>query len=390
MDKENNVLFLDDEVDILSAVDRLLISEPYGILKTSDPDEALEMIGKYPVKVVVSDQRMPKMSGVEFLRKVKERYPDRMRMLLSGYVDFTTAEEAINFGEVYRFITKPWKTTYLKASILQAIEQYDLVETNRTLLATSLRKTEEVDALNKKLQAMYEAQKAFTSTVSHELRTPLASIKMAIDMVIGGTAGALNDQQTRFLGKAKDNVDRLNRLINDILDLTKLESGRMPLKLEKANIHDVIQETVEIQGGVAGGKGLYLKAELAGDVPPFPFDKDRMIQVLSNLVSNALKFTDKGGITVATSFLADKGQVRISVRDTGPGIRQEDIPKLFQKFQQLGDAGERKTGGTGLGLAISAEIVHRHGGEIWVESTYGAGSSFNITLNVQGKMEEGK
>jgi signal transduction histidine kinase len=310
-------------------------------------------------------------------------------MLLSGYVDFTTAEEAINFGEVYRFITKPWKTTYLKASILQAIEQYDLVETNRTLLATSLRKTEEVDALNKKLQAMYEAQKAFTSTVSHELRTPLASIKMAIDMVIGGTAGALNDQQTRFLGKAKDNVDRLNRLINDILDLTKLESGRMPLKLEKANIHDVIQETVEIQGGVAGGKGLYLKAELAGDVPPFPFDKDRMIQVLSNLVSNALKFTDKGGITVATSFLADKGQVRISVRDTGPGIRQEDIPKLFQKFQQLGDAGERKTGGTGLGLAISAEIVHRHGGEIWVESTYGAGSSFNITLNVQGKMEEG-
>jgi signal transduction histidine kinase len=237
---------------------------------------------------------------------------------------------------------------------------------------------------------MYEAQKGFTSTVSHELRTPLASIKMAIDLVIGGTAGALNENQSRFLAKAKDNVDRLNRLINDILDLTKLESGRMPLKLEKANIHDVIQDTVEIQAGVAREKGLYLKTELAGDVPLVPFDKDRMIQVLSNLVSNALKFTDQGGITVATSFLADKGQVRVTVRDTGLGIREEDFSKLFQKFQQLGDAGERKTGGTGLGLAICAEIIHRHGGEIWVESTCGEGSSFIFTLYVQGKMEEGK
>jgi len=218
----------------------------------------------------------------------------------------------------------------------------------------------------------------------------LSSIKMAIDLVIGGTAGALNENQTRFLGKAKDNVDRLNRLINDILDLTKLESGRMPLKLEKASIHDVIQETVDIQAGVAREKGLYLKTELAADVPLVPFDKDRMIQVLSNLVSNALKFTDQGGITITTSFLADKGQVRVTVRDTGLGIREEDFPKLFQKFQQLGDAGERKTGGTGLGLAICAEIVRRHGGEIWVESTCDAGSSFSFTLAVQGQMEEAK
>ena len=389
MEKEKNVLFLDDEADILSALERLLIAEPYGILQTSDPDEALDLIGKHPIKVVVSDQRMPKMSGVEFLRKVKERYPDKMRILLSGYVDFSTAEEAINFGEVFRFITKPWKTTYLKASILHAIDQYNLLQMNNMLLATSIRKTEEVDALNKRLQAMFETQKGFTSTVSHELRTPLASIKMAIDMVIGGTAGPLNDQQKRFLGKAKDNVDRLNRLINDILDLTKLEGGRMPLKLETGNIHDVIQEIVEIQSGVARNKGLELKTELAGDVPLIPFDKDRMVQVLSNLVSNSLKFTDKGGVTVATSFLADKGQVRVVVKDTGLGIRKEDFPKLFQKFQQLGDAGERKTGGTGLGLAICAEIVRRHGGEIWVESTFGEGSSFIFTLLVQGKKEEG-
>jgi signal transduction histidine kinase len=251
-----------------------------------------------------------------------------------------------------------------------------------------LKKTAELEELNKKLQGMYEIQRSFTSTVSHELRTPLASIKMAIDLVMGGTAGGLNEQQIKFLMKAKDNVDRLNRLINDILDLTKLEAGRMPLKLQMANIHDVIMEVVEIQGAVLKERGIYLKTEFAENVPLVSFDKDRMIQVFSNLITNALKFTDKGGVTIVTVFEEDKSRIKVAVRDTGVGIQPEDLSKLFQKFQQLGDASERKTGGTGLGLAICKEIVIRHGGEIWIESVYGEGSSFNFTIPVVKKTEE--
>jgi signal transduction histidine kinase len=388
MNKEINVLFLDDEENILFALSRLLMEESYGIIKTTDPDEAMALIEKHPIKVVVSDQRMPKISGIDFLKNVKQKYPDKMRILLSGYVDFVTAEEAINFGEVYRFLIKPWKTPYLKASIQHAIEQYDLVGSHRALYDASLKKTAELEELNKKLQGMYEIQRSFTSTVSHELRTPLASIKMAIDLVMGGTAGGLNEQQIKFLMKAKDNVDRLNRLINDILDLTKLEAGRMPLKLQMANIHDVIMEVVEIQGAVLKERGIYLKTEFAENVPLVSFDKDRMIQVFSNLITNALKFTDKGGVTIVTVFEEDKSRIKVAVRDTGVGIQPEDLSKLFQKFQQLGDASERKTGGTGLGLAICKEIVIRHGGEIWIESVYGEGSSFNFTIPVVKKTEE--
>ncbi len=387
MPKEINVLFLDDEENILFAAERLLMAESYGVVTTTDPDKAMELIAGNPIKVVVSDQRMPKIVGVAFLRKVKEVFPDKVRILLSGYVDFVTAEEAINLGEVYRFITKPWKTPFLKASIQHAIEQYDMVQANRLLFEASERKNTQLEVLNTKLQGMYEAQKAFTSTVSHELRTPLSSIKMAVDMVMAGTAGDLNENQKKFLSMAKDNVDRLNRLINDILDLTKLESGRMLLKLEHADLGGIIQGVVEIHTAVALEKGLILKAELAENIPVVPLDKDRIIQVLSNLVSNALKFTDKGGVTVVTELLADKDEIRVGIRDTGIGILKEDFSKLFQKFQQLGDAGERKTGGTGLGLAICLEIVTRHGGRIWVESIYGEGSCFYFTLPIHGKRE---
>ncbi|MBF0595189.1 MAG: hybrid sensor histidine kinase/response regulator [Candidatus Omnitrophica bacterium] len=387
MAKEINVLFLDDEENILFAADRLLMAEAYGIKTTTDPDQAMVLIGEHPIKVVVSDQRMPKIAGIEFLRKVKAAYPDKVRILLSGYVDFVTAEEAINLGEVFRFITKPWKTPFLKASLTHAIEQYDMVQANRLLFEASERKNKELEALNNKLRLMFEAQKGFTSTVSHELRTPLASIKMAVDMVLAGTTGEINANQKKFLSKAKDNVDRLNRLINDILDLSKLETGRMPLKLMTGDLHEVIREVIEMQAAIAVEKGIFLNLEPAADLPMAAFDKDRLIQVLSNLIANALKFTDKGGVTVATAFMPEHNEVRVAVRDTGLGIQQADFPKLFQKFQQLGDAGERRAGGTGLGLAICLEIVTRHGGRIWVESTYGEGSCFYFTLPIQGKME---
>ena len=191
MEKPAHVLFLDDEANILYALTRLLLAEPYDIVKASDPDEAIDLIGKYPIKVVVTDYRMPKMSGIEFLRRVKEKYPDKIRILLSGYVDFVTAEEAINQGEVFRFITKPWKTDYLKASILHGIKQYDLVEMNRALAEGAMRKTT-------------------------ELRVLLASVQKLVHMATS-PAEPLTEYQRNFLNQAKGEFDHMERLINDIL-----------------------------------------------------------------------------------------------------------------------------------------------------------------------------
>lgn len=381
--KENYVLVLDDEENILSALKRLFLNEPFAVVTTTNPDEAFGILAQEKtIKLVISDQRMPHISGVDFLRKVKENYPDIIRILFTGYADISAVEEAINIGEVFRFINKPWNTGELKGAVHSAIQHFDLVSENKRLFEDTKTKNEELELLNRKLKAMYEIQREFSSTVSHELRTPLASIKTAIDIVMSGTPGELNEDQKNFLEKAKKNVDRLNRLINDILDLTKLESGKTILKIEFNDMNQLIQDVIGIQESVTKNKGLYLKTNLDSQIPKIPFDIDKLNQVFSNLVGNAIKFTDKGGITISAVNHPDGNHVEVCVKDTGMGIAENDIPKLFQKFQQLGDPAKRQMGGTGLGLAICKEIITQHGGKIWVESKYGQGCAFYFILPI--------
>lgn len=380
MTKEIHLLFLDDEQHILNALKRVFLTEPYGIATTTEAPEAWRILEKEKIKVVVSDQRMPNVSGVEFLKDVKTKYPHIVRILFTGYTDFATVEDAINLSEAYRFITKPWNTQELKAVIHQAMEHYDLVAENQKLFEATKTKNEELELLNKRLKAMYEIQKEFTSTVSHELRTPLASIKMAVDILLSGTPGQMTDDQKNILQKAERNVVRLRRLIDDILDLTKVESGKMEFSFEKHNINDIIREVVDLQEPVVRNEGLYMKMELDETIPLIFLDRDRIIQVLNNLVYNAIKFTREGGVLIVSTHRKEGNHLRVCVKDTGIGIRPEDLPRIFEKFQQLGDPATRSEGGTGLGLSICREIIVRHGGKIWAESEYGRGSSFYFLL----------
>jgi len=376
MEKNIQVLFLDDEESIIDGMQRLFMREPYGVATTTQLDKAREILATEKIKVVVSDQRMSQIAGVKFLREVKEKYPDIVRILFTGYTDFTAAEEAINLGEVYRFISKPWKTSELLMTIRQAIEHYDLIAKSKT-------HEQEMEIANRKLKAMYEIQKEFTSTVSHELRTPLASIKTAIDIVVKRMVGEINAEQEEVLGRAKSSVDRLKRLIDDILDLTKIESGKVQMNFMVNDLHRVIQDVIESQKDLAQSRGLTIKVEYGEHVPHIPLDSDRMIQVLNNLIGNAIKFTKKGGITVKTEDKSSENHVIVSIIDTGKGIAPEDLSKLFQKFQQIESGHENEEGGTGLGLAICKEIVTRHGGKIWAESQPGVGTSFKFLLPIQ-------
>lgn len=237
----------------------------------------------------------------------------------------------------------------------------------------------------KKIREMYEIKSEFTSMVSHELRTPLTAIKEGIAIVLEGEAGEVNEDQKEFLGMAKRNVDRLKRLIDDVLDFAKLESKKLEFRMQKADINDAVIEVIKIHAPVARDKGLYLNQQLGINLPLIVFDIDRMLQVMNNLLSNAIKFTDSGGITVATAYDPEANSVIISVRDTGMGVKKEDLPKLFQKFQQLGGLNQRKTGGTGLGLAISKEIIEQHKGKVIIESEFGKGTVFKVILPVSPK-----
>jgi PAS domain S-box-containing protein len=232
-----------------------------------------------------------------------------------------------------------------------------------------------------RLELAMQVKSNFISTVSHELRTPLASIKSSIDILNTEAPGKLSEDQKIFLGRVKSNIDRLARLINDVLDLSKLESGKMSMNLVSLRPEEAVKDVVEMQRVVIKNRAVALETKIEDGLPVFFADKDRLTQVLNNLINNALKFTNQGKVTIAVSC-DDKKMMRFCISDTGTGIRAEDLSKLFQKFQQVGSA-SHQVSGTGLGLAISKEIVERHGGQIWAESEFGKGSSFIFTIPVK-------
>lgn len=247
-----------------------------------------------------------------------------------------------------------------------------------TLLADLTDAKNRLEIETKELEKVLKIKSDFISTVSHELRTPLAAIKESISIVLDGVTGNITNGQSEFLNMAKRNVDRLGRLINDILDFQKLESGKMVFNIQKNDINEIVKEVGNTMATLANQKNLQFTLELEENLPKLSFDKDKIIQVLTNLVSNAIKFTNEGGITIKTD--SKNSGVYVSVSDTGMGIKEDDLPKLFREFEQLDKGDERKTGGTGLGLAISKKMIEGHEGRIWATSEYGKGSTFTFFL----------
>jgi signal transduction histidine kinase len=230
----------------------------------------------------------------------------------------------------------------------------------------------------------------FVSLVSHELRTPLAAMKGATDNLLDGIAGQLSAVQIDCLCITKRHIDRLSRLISDLLDISRIEAGRIQLNKQKADITPIINEVLSLLQEPAKEKNLILTTSSSG-LPHVEVDPDKITQVITNLVGNAIKFTPSGGqITVAASQYED--HLQIDVIDTGLGIPHQDLDKIFDKFYQVTRAdSSQKIKGTGLGLPICKGIIEKHGGKIWVESELGKGSKFSFTLPLKdtgGKGQE--
>ncbi len=245
----------------------------------------------------------------------------------------------------------------------------------------SIRDISERKKAEDKIKEAIAIKAEFISMASHELRTPLAAMKESIRLVITEQTGELNDEQKEFLGIAKRNVDRLARLINDILDFQKLDAGKVEFDLQKNDMNEVVREIEEAMIPLANEKGLSLMTELDDNMPRIKFDRDKITQVLTNIVNNAVKFTEQGNITITTA--KDGNIVRVTVQDTGPGIKETDLPKLFQEFVQISTGNRTKMGSSGLGLAISEKIINEHNGKIWAESEFGKGTSLHFVLPIE-------
>ena len=244
---------------------------------------------------------------------------------------------------------------------------------------TERRKAEE------KLKETMEIKSQFISTVSHELRTPLAAMKEGIAIVLDEVAGQINGKQKKFLDIARRNVNRLENMINNILDFQKLEVETIGLQIQNNDIKQIALEVHETMTLYAEKNGIELLFELAEDLPEAKFDRDRIVQVLINLLGNAIKFTPKGGRANLNVQYREE-ELIISVSDTGAGIPKNELPKIFERFYRAEQQRE-EVQGTGLGLSIVHKIVMRHGGRIEVESEVGQGATFTVFLPLDPKPE---
>jgi signal transduction histidine kinase len=255
-------------------------------------------------------------------------------------------------------------------------------------------RTEKLREAYRELKRLDEMKTDFLSTVSHELRTPLTSvlgftkiIKKRFEEVVFPQCNKKDEQINKATTQIGDDLDiiilegqRLTSLINDVLDIAKMEAGKSEWKMEPLLVTDIIEHALSATSAIINQKGLALIKDIDGDLPEIFGDRDRLIQVVINLVSNAVKFTDAGSITCQAKRL--NREIRISLIDTGIGLSAEDRSTVFEKFKQIGDTLTDKPKGSGLGLSICKHIIEHHGGKIWVESELGRGSSFSFFLPI--------
>jgi signal transduction histidine kinase len=255
---------------------------------------------------------------------------------------------------------------------------YERLQRSNQNLAVANRELEEA---NKKLKELDRLKSDFISIVSHELRTPLTSIKAFAELILM-KPGMAAEKQTRLIGIINAESDRLARLISEILDLTKIEAGKLTWHIGQVSIEEIIGRALDGIQALADNKSLVVTTDIVRGLPSIFGDRDRLLQVVTNILSNAIKFTPQGGSIAIRAYQNSdqRPQLVVEVSDTGVGIPDNDLDLIFEKFHRTGDLLSGKIEGTGLGLAITRQIVEYHGGKIWATSNLGYGSTFSFTL----------
>jgi signal transduction histidine kinase len=247
-------------------------------------------------------------------------------------------------------------------------------------------RTVQLEGANRQLTELNQLKSSFVSIVSHELRTPMTSMRIYVSNMLDGVIGALTDRQKQYLSRIEFNIDRLTRMIVDLLDLSSIEAGKVGLRLQAITVNELVEEVTENIRSLAADKSITL--ECAVSYPqPLEADRDKLTQILTNLLANGIKYSRPGGIVrISTELLQDAGSIRFCIADTGCGIQPEELPKVFETFFR-GAGNTAETRGAGLGLAIVKSLVELHGGRVWVESIVGQGSSFYFTIPLRAVRE---
>ena len=365
------ILVVDDEPDLEELIRQKFRHQirdgTVAFLFARDGVEALTVLeANHDIDLVVTDINMPRMDGLTLLQKLQESEGNLSTVIVSAYGDMANIRTAMNRG-AFDFLVKPIDFLDFETTIAKTIRHVEV-----------LREAQRRQAENLQLELASQHKSQFLANMSHELRTPLNAILGYTELILDSIYGEMPQKARDVLDRVQRNGRHLLGLINDVLDLSKIEAGQLSLSLADYSLKDVVHGVYSAVEPLALEKKIALKVEVPSDLPPGRGDERRLTQVLLNLVGNAIKFTDNGEVVIRAT--ATNGSFNLSVRDTGPGISEADQAKLFQEFQQADNSITRKKGGTGLGLAISKRIIEMHGGRIWVESREGQGSTFSFTL----------
>lgn len=332
-------------------------SLPYELTHEKSLAGGLARAGEKTFDVALLDLTLPDCRGLDTFVRLHKSSPGLPIVVLTGVSDEDLAVEAVRKGAQDYLVKGQVDWSVLSRALRYAIERQGILL---------------------KLAQLEKMKDDFVSHVSHELRTPMTIIKEGVSQVADGLHGSVVDAQKQCLSHALKAIERLGRVVDNLLDISKIEAGKMRLNKKLIDVADIARRVIQDFSSQAKAKGLELRADFPAHMPKAYADEDKVVQVFVNLIGNALKFTEKGHIRI--SLIDGESAVECSVSDTGMGIASEDLPKVFDKFEQFGRKRDSHHKGTGLGLAISKSIVEAHGGSIRIESRLGQGTSFLFSL----------
>lgn len=363
-----NILIIDDDSNARKTLGKILKAKGFAVEEAGTGSEAVALCKAKFFNLALIDVRLPDTSGLEVLKAVRGINEDTIAIMMTGYASLDSSVEAMNKG-AYSYLTKPANMDAVLVVIEKGLEKQRLSLENKRLL-------KELQQANEKLKEMDKRKSAFVASVSHEFKTPLAMIKESLALILDGLAGKINSKQQDILKAGKSSTERLIRLVTDMLDLSKIEVGKMEMCRENFDVAVLVNEIlVNYEGGLAKKK-ISLKKDIQEDIGVIWADRDKISQVVINLLNNAVKYTPVGG-EVGIKLIAKENELYFAISDTGPGIPEEYKDKIFDKFERIT---AEKIEGTGLGLPIAKDIIELHKGQIWVESEVGQGSVFVVKL----------
>jgi len=379
------LLIVDDEPDVLESL-RHLFHRRYEVVLADNGPDAIRILESRDVHIILSDQRMPGMTGDELLHRAQQIQPDAIRLLFTGYADIQAVIDAVNRGGIYRYIHKPWEPLELEAVLNQAARQYELLEERRSLIEELRAANEHLTAANLELAESDQLKMAFLEVASHEFNTPITILRGMADLLLL-MPGERPDSEKEILHQLCQSSRYLAKLVGNTLHMLEVGRYREPLQRRPTDLSALLRETVEQLLPFARARALKVEVAIASDLGIFCIDAEKIRDAMTHVLTNAIKFTPDGGDIRVSAVLAEPDLARVEVADRGIGMDARSTARLFDPFftefdpshHSSGDFGFNKRG-LGLGLTVSKKFIDLHGGRIEAESRQGEGTLIRVNL----------